>query len=82
MTPDVPKRGRGRPAIGTRIHVHVPDEMLAGIDAVLVGAETRASFLREAAALLLAKRRRDRPGQGARTDLKTSQPTDTEETQP
>lgn len=26
------KRGRGRPAIGTRVHVHVPDDVLADVD--------------------------------------------------
>ena len=47
VAPEPPKRGRGRPAVGTRVHVHIPDEVLADIDrAASVADITRAQEIR------------------------------------
>jgi hypothetical protein len=40
-------RGRGRPPVGQRIHVHLPEEVLAAVDQLAADAElTRAEVIR------------------------------------
>ncbi len=42
-----PKRGRGRPPVGERIHLHVPSDVLADIDQVAAERGTsRAAEMR------------------------------------
>jgi metal-responsive CopG/Arc/MetJ family transcriptional regulator len=41
------KRGRGRPPVGTRVHVHLPPDLLTEIDRrAATGQVTRADIIR------------------------------------
>ncbi len=45
--PEPPKRGRGRPPVGPRIHIHIPTNVLADIDrAAAERGVTRADEIR------------------------------------
>jgi metal-responsive CopG/Arc/MetJ family transcriptional regulator len=45
--PPAAKRGRGRPAIGARVHVHLPPDLLAEVDRQADAAHmTRAQMIR------------------------------------